>query len=251
MGMAEGERTELLALLRTLTPAQWQAQSLCTDWRVQDVATHVVSYDELSKPALAGAFLRGGGSFAKVNAVALRRYESLEPEEIVDLLARNLRPRGLPSGFGGGIALTDGTNHHQDIRRALGLPRTTAPGTAREGPRLRTRPDPACEEERLSHSRSWFATRRAVSREDLETQDRLRPASCNREIDRFDRVHLRMLRSSRDLPRPGASARSLEARTRPAVLRRGTSGPPDMDAGPGAARSNVSVIMGLQRWCRR
>jgi uncharacterized protein (TIGR03083 family) len=155
-GMAEDERTELLALLRTLTPVQWQAQSLCTDWRVRDVATHVVSYDELSKPALVDAFLRGGGSFAKVNAVALRRYERLDPEEIVDLLVRNLRPRGLPSGFGGGIALTDGTIHHQDIRRALGLPRTTAPGTAREGPRLRTRPDPACEEERLSHCRSWL-----------------------------------------------------------------------------------------------
>ena len=126
-GMAEDERTELLALLRTLTPVQWQAQSLCTDWRVRDVATHVVSYDELSKPALVDAFLRGGGSFAKVNAVALRRYESLDPEGIVDLLARNLRPRGLPSGFGGGIALTDGTIHHQDIRRALGLPRTIPP----------------------------------------------------------------------------------------------------------------------------
>jgi uncharacterized protein (TIGR03083 family) len=38
-------------------------------------------------------------------------------------VARNQRPRGLPSGFKGGIALTDGTIHHQDIRRALGLPR--------------------------------------------------------------------------------------------------------------------------------
>jgi uncharacterized protein (TIGR03083 family) len=34
------------------------------------------------------------------------------------------RPSGLPKGFGGGIALTDGTIHHQDIRRALNLPRT-------------------------------------------------------------------------------------------------------------------------------
>ena len=39
-------------------------------------------------------------------------------------MARNQRPRGLPSGFKGGIALTDGTIHHQDVRRALGLPRT-------------------------------------------------------------------------------------------------------------------------------
>lgn len=52
------------------------------------------------------------------------RYRGLDPEGIIDLLARNQRPSGLPSGFNGGIALTDGTIHHQDIRRALGLPRT-------------------------------------------------------------------------------------------------------------------------------
>jgi uncharacterized protein (TIGR03083 family) len=124
MGMAKDERTELLALLRTLAPAQWRAQSLCADWSVRDVVTHVVSYDELSTPAVAGTFLRGGGNVAKVNAVALRRYAGLDPDGIIELLARNLRPRGLPAGFGGGIALTDGTIHHQDIRRALGLPRT-------------------------------------------------------------------------------------------------------------------------------
>jgi uncharacterized protein (TIGR03083 family) len=121
--MATDERTELLALLRTLTPAQWQAPSLCADWSVRDVATHVVSYDELSKTALVGTFLRGGG-VAKVNAVALRRYAGLDADSVMDLLARNLRPRGLAAGFRGGIALTDGTIHHQDIRRALGLPRT-------------------------------------------------------------------------------------------------------------------------------
>lgn len=123
-GMAEEERSDLLALLRSLTATQWTMRSLCTDWSVRDVAAHVVSYDELSAPALVGTALRGGVRLAGVNAVALRRYAGLGPEGVVDLLARNLRPRGLPSRLGGGIALTDGTIHHQDIRRALGLPRT-------------------------------------------------------------------------------------------------------------------------------
>jgi uncharacterized protein (TIGR03083 family) len=125
--MAEEERTELLALLQSLTATQWQIQSLCTEWSVRDVASHVISYDELTKPALVGTFLRGSGSFVKVNAVALRRYAGFDPDEIMELLARNLRPRGLPAGFGGRIALSDGTIHHQDIRRALGLPRTVPP----------------------------------------------------------------------------------------------------------------------------
>ena len=122
--LAEEERTDLLTLLRDLTDAEWDAPSLCTQWSVRDVATHVVSYDELSVPTLVGTFLRGGIKVSGVNAVALDRYSDLEPDAVVDLLARNLHPSGLPAGFGGGIALTDGTIHHQDIRRALGRPRT-------------------------------------------------------------------------------------------------------------------------------
>ena len=124
MPLAEEERADLLALLQELTPAQWDAQSLCTHWRVRDVATHIVSYDELSKPATVATFLRGGLRTGKVNDIALARYRDLDTDVILDLVARNQHPRGLPSGFKGGIALTDGTIHHQDIRRALCLPRS-------------------------------------------------------------------------------------------------------------------------------
>ena len=124
MPLAEEERADLLALLRELTTAQWEAQSLCTNWRVRDVATHIVSYDELTRAATVATFLRGGLRTGTVNDVALARYSDLDTDGILDLVARNLHPRGLPSGFKGGIALTDGTIHHQDIRRALGLPRT-------------------------------------------------------------------------------------------------------------------------------
>ncbi len=124
MPLAEEERADLLALLRQLTAVQWEAQSLCTKWRVRDVAIHVVSYDELSKAATVATFLRAGLRPGKVNEVALSKYKSLEPDEIIHLVARNQHPSGLPSGFKGGIALTDGTIHHQDIRRALHVPRT-------------------------------------------------------------------------------------------------------------------------------
>jgi uncharacterized protein (TIGR03083 family) len=124
MTLAEEERTDLLALLHSLSDEQWNAPSLCTQWRVRDVATHIVSYDELSTPTTVGTFIRGWLRINAVNAVALQRYRDLEPSAVIDLLARNLRPSGLPKGFGGGIALTDGTIHHQDIRRALNLPRT-------------------------------------------------------------------------------------------------------------------------------
>ena len=124
MPLAEEERADLLALLSELSPDQWDAPSLCTSWRVRDVATHIVSYDELSKATTVLTFLRGGLRTGTVNDVALARYKNLDTDGILDLVARNQRPSGLPSGFKGGIALTEETIHHQDIRRALGLPRT-------------------------------------------------------------------------------------------------------------------------------
>ncbi|MEJ7635594.1 MAG: maleylpyruvate isomerase family mycothiol-dependent enzyme [Aeromicrobium sp.] len=127
MSFATDERTDLLDLLRGLTVAQWEAQSLCTAWRVRDVAVHVVSYDELSNRDLAATFLRGGPRVSMVNQVAMRRYADLDAQAIIDLVARCLRPRGLTAGFKGGIALTDSTIHQQDIRRAIGLPRTIPP----------------------------------------------------------------------------------------------------------------------------
>jgi uncharacterized protein (TIGR03083 family) len=124
MALAEEERADLLALLQELSPAQWGAQSLCTCWRVREVATHVVSYDALSKAASVATFVRGGLRPGRVNDVALARYRDLDTDAIIELVARHQHPTGLPSGFKGGIALTDGTIHHQDIRRAVGLPRS-------------------------------------------------------------------------------------------------------------------------------
>ena len=35
------ERVDVLALLRSLEPQQWDAPSLCAGWRVRDVAAHL------------------------------------------------------------------------------------------------------------------------------------------------------------------------------------------------------------------
>jgi hypothetical protein len=37
MSLARDERADLADLLTTLTPAQWEAPTLCTQWRVRDV----------------------------------------------------------------------------------------------------------------------------------------------------------------------------------------------------------------------
>ena len=88
MMLAQEERTDLLALLEELSAEQWNAPSLCTEWRVRDVATHIVSYDELSVTSLVGTFVRGGLRVGGVNDVALGRYQDLEPAAIVELCSR-------------------------------------------------------------------------------------------------------------------------------------------------------------------
>ena len=122
MDMAFEERSDLAAFLRTLQPQDWNAASLCNGWTVKDVVAHMISYEELGVLGLAKRFAKG--RVVRANEVGVREFAPLSPDELMEFLARHLRPQGLTAGFGGMIALVDGTIHHQDIRRALGSTRT-------------------------------------------------------------------------------------------------------------------------------
>lgn len=123
MAMATAERAELADLLISLTPDQWDAPTLCADWRVRDVVAHMFSYDELSPLGTVGRMVKGRMVSGGPNALGTAAYADRTPDQLVALVKDHLRPRGLTAGFGGRIALCDGTIHHQDIRRPLGLPR--------------------------------------------------------------------------------------------------------------------------------
>lgn len=126
-GLARDERADLAAFLMTLSPAQWQAPTLCTRWRVRDVVAHVVSYDELDVRGLLALVIQGRFRPAQVNAAALASYSTRSPAQLLALLTAQPQPRGLPAALGGRVALTEGLIHHQDIRRALGMPRAIPP----------------------------------------------------------------------------------------------------------------------------
>lgn len=122
MELARDERTDLAEFLATLTPQQWRAESLCAGWTVKDVVAHVVSYEELNLAGLLKRFAKG--RVVHANEVGVAEYSTMSTDELLEFLNRHLRPQGLTAGFGGMIGLVDGTVHHQDIRRALGRPRT-------------------------------------------------------------------------------------------------------------------------------
>ena len=130
--LAVEERRDLLEFARGLAPAEWEAQSLCSEWRVRDVVAHVFSYDTLQAPALVRRFAQGRFWLSKINKVGVDEAGSRTPEELIALLEQNLRPSGAMTAFGGRIALTDGLIHHQDIRRPLGKPRDIPPDRLRQ-----------------------------------------------------------------------------------------------------------------------
>lgn len=122
MTMAHTERSDLADFLATLAPQDWQAPSLCSRWTVKDVVAHVVSYEELGPLGLVKRFAKGW--VVRANQVGVDEYSALSAPQLLAFLRDHLQPRGLTAGFGGMIALVDGTIHHQDIRRALGRPRS-------------------------------------------------------------------------------------------------------------------------------
>ena len=123
MSLARAERAEFAAMLREFTPQQWEAPTLCTEWPVRDVVAHVISYEELDGRGLLRRYARGRFVPRRVNAVGVADYAGHRPDQLVEVLERHLRPRGLTAGFGGRIALVDGVIHHQDVRRSLGIVR--------------------------------------------------------------------------------------------------------------------------------
>jgi len=122
--LARAEREDFAAFLETLTPQQWEAPTLCDKWNVRQVATHAISFDELSRGQLVGRFVKGLLIVDRINDVGVADYADRSPEQLVALIREYAHPHGLTAGFGGRIALTDNMIHQQDIRRALDLPRT-------------------------------------------------------------------------------------------------------------------------------
>jgi len=122
MTMARAERADLADFLATCSPQDWLAPSLCAKWSVKDVVAHVISYEELGTVGLLRRFAKGW--VVRANQVGVDEFAALSPQQLLDFLGDHVTPRGLTAGFGGMIALVDGTIHHQDIRRSLGRPRS-------------------------------------------------------------------------------------------------------------------------------
>jgi uncharacterized protein (TIGR03083 family) len=122
--LARLERAEFADLLDGLTPAQWGVPSLCDGWAVRDVAAHTIAYLGQSRNRLIVNMIQSRFDIDRLNARGVDDYAGLEPEELTELMRRDVEPSGAAALYGGRVALIECLIHQQDVRRPLGLPRT-------------------------------------------------------------------------------------------------------------------------------
>lgn len=122
--LAEHERQDLADLLTDLTLDEWNAESLCTGWRVREVVAHLFGYEELGVPQILGLCVLGRFRIDRINELALAPIRDMPPALLLATAKTHITPRRLTAGVGGRVALTDTMIHQQDIRRPLRRPRT-------------------------------------------------------------------------------------------------------------------------------
>lgn len=115
-------RTEFAAQAQDLTPAQWDAPSLCARWRVRDVVAHLILPEGFSPLGGLGPLVRAG---FRLERVIYRDAVERGCAPVADLLASyraGIPRRSVPPGRKPANILADLVIHLQDIRRPLGLP---------------------------------------------------------------------------------------------------------------------------------
>ncbi|GAB0106837.1 maleylpyruvate isomerase family mycothiol-dependent enzyme [Nocardia sp. JMUB6875] len=112
------EREDLAALLRTLTPTEWETESLCAGWRVRDVVAHLL-HDSMPTATYLGDGVKARGSLDRLNAAQIRRARSWSTEELLSRVEASANT-GLGAKLMPRLSLADLVIHHQDIRRPLG-----------------------------------------------------------------------------------------------------------------------------------
>ncbi|QJW38195.1 maleylpyruvate isomerase family mycothiol-dependent enzyme [Cellulosimicrobium protaetiae] len=129
-------RNSFVDLVAGLDPADWERPSLCTGWRVHDVAAHLTLAPTSSRAALALGFaralLRGRASFDGMMDILTRDAGTRPREEILAALHAAVGSHHLAPGTTPRVALVDALVHTQDVAVALGIDAPAPPVAARE-----------------------------------------------------------------------------------------------------------------------
>ena len=121
--MVADARTDLTNYLETLTEQQWNAQSLCGEWRVRDVVGHVSeSTRKMPIGGLITGMFKAGFSVDKMLSRNALEEGKKSTEQLLKDMREGIDSHATPPGVSAEGLLGDVVVHTQDIRRALGGP---------------------------------------------------------------------------------------------------------------------------------
>jgi uncharacterized protein (TIGR03083 family) len=124
-GEVAASRTELADLCDSLTPEQWDAQTLCDDWKVRDIVGHLVeSTEKMGFGTVFFGMVKHGFNINKMMASNGKEWGRKPTEELTKELRANAGSQITPPMTKPVDLLNDVVTHTQDIRRPLGLPGT-------------------------------------------------------------------------------------------------------------------------------
>jgi uncharacterized protein (TIGR03083 family) len=118
------ERNDLCDLLETLAPEQWDARSLCEEWRVRDVVAHLIlGSSKIKYGKVAVDFVKSRFNLHRMLAAAAIELGREPPEDLLKQLREHAASETRPPMTKAEDMLADTLIHAQDIRRPLHKPR--------------------------------------------------------------------------------------------------------------------------------
>jgi len=139
--MIHEQREKLGELLTTLTPQQWEAGSLCADWRVRDAVAHCVETQLMTPGRFIGHYVAAGFRFHAMSAKDVARHKQQPTDQ---LLAEYKSSAGRSTAPPGPLIamLGEAVIHAEDIARPLGKHIDAAPATLVEAANYTRRTSP-------------------------------------------------------------------------------------------------------------
>ena len=126
-------RLQIADLLDTLSAQEWEAQSLCTEWRVRDVAGHVALVPTITSWQLLRVAPRARFNMHRMNTLLARRAGSAPTDSIVTQLRRHAADQTTARVLNVADSLFDVIVHSQDIARPIGRTLTVPADYTRAG----------------------------------------------------------------------------------------------------------------------
>jgi uncharacterized protein (TIGR03083 family) len=125
------ERNEVCDLLESLTSDQWDAPTLCDEWRVRDVVGHLIlGSEKIHYGRTIVDFAKNRFNMNTLLAATAIREGNKAPEDLLKTLREHAASETRPPMTKPEDMLADTMIHGQDIRRPLGMPRTIPPERA-------------------------------------------------------------------------------------------------------------------------